>query len=123
MTSHNQAIQENSNDFLGTVEIAPKVVESIAAEAARQIKGVKAIRFAKGRFHDIFARESGIILRQDDNGQILLETFVEIEHGKSVPEVAQALQQHISEQVYFMADVQLDGVNVHVVNLYMEPVK
>lgn len=123
MTSHNQAIQENSNDFLGTVEIAPKVVESIAAEAVRQVKGVKTLRTAKGRFQDFFGRESGIILRQDEAGQILLEAFVEIEHGKSAPEVAQALQQHISEQVYFMADVQLDGVNIHVVNFYLEPVK
>lgn len=120
MTSLNQAESANSYDALGTIEIAPTVVESIAANATRQVEGVRAIRSMKGRFQDIFSKESGILLYQNATDEVLLEVFVEIKYGLSVPQVAQTLQQHLSEQIYFMTDIKLDAVNVHVVNLYIE---
>lgn len=118
MTNNNPVIDKMPMDALGSVEIAPQVIETIAAEAARQVKGVRAIRSIKGRFQDLFSRESGIIMHQNNAGQLVLEIFVEIEHNINVPTAAMALQQHISEQIYFMTDVQLDLINIHVDNLY-----
>ena len=120
MANNNEAYKQNQLQSTGVIEIAPQVIENIAAATALQSEGVRAIKRANKTIQDVFQRDAGVILYQNDLNEMVLDMSVELYFGSAVIAVAQNIQTQVIDQVKFMTDITIDVVNVHVTNLSME---
>lgn len=108
---------------LGKVEIAPEVIEIIAGIAASEVDGLFAMRgnFASG-VAERFGRAThskGVKVELTDNG-ILIDIYVILYYGVSIPQVAQELQSSIRQTIKNMTALEIDEINIHVVGIQMD---
>lgn len=110
-------IMLNSDDqSLGTIKVAPRVIETIAGIAANEVDGVAKMHGTKsmgsllGGYKD---RRQGIHLAKEDDS-LDVEVGVYVNYGVSVPKVAAEIQDKIKSQVALMTDLTVDTVNVHI---------
>ncbi|GGP16036.1 Asp23/Gls24 family envelope stress response protein [Oceanobacillus neutriphilus] len=111
------------DDSLGSVQIVPQVLEVIAGIAATEVDGVKSMHgnFATG-VAEKFGKKShgkGVRVELTENGAII-DIYVILKFGKSIPEVATKLQTNIKQNVHTMTSIQVEEVNVHVAGIQME---
>lgn len=102
---------------LGTIEIAPEVIESIAGIAAAHVKGFYP---AEG----IFVSSMNSLLRKDklavgvtlteSEGLYNVDVYGAVDYGVSVPKIALALQEKIKEQLLFSCELEINQVNIHI---------
>lgn len=103
---------------LGKIKIVPRVLEIIASIAAVQVKGVNRMRgsFATG-VNELFGRKEfgkGIRLSFDQHHGLMVDIYVYINYGYSVPKIALKIQDRVKQQLLFMTDLRVSAVNVHV---------
>jgi uncharacterized alkaline shock family protein YloU len=108
---------------LGKVEIAPEVIEVITGIAATEVDGLFAMRgnFASGvveRFGKK-ALSKGVKVELTDSG-ILIDLYVVLNFGVSIPKVAEALQSNIRQTLKNMTALEIDEINIHVVGIQMD---
>lgn len=108
---------------LGKVEIAPEVIEVITGIAASEVEGISSMR---GSFaSDVverFGRKShskGVKVELT-NHEIIIDLYVVIDFGISIPKVAEELQTNIRQTLKNMLALEVSEVNVHVVGIQME---
>lgn len=116
-------VNMSENTGLGTVEIAPEVIEVIAGIAASEVDGLANMRgnFATGVVEK-FGKKShskGVKVELAEDG-ILIDVYVVLDFGVSIPEVAQKIQSNIRQTLKTMTSLDISEVNVHVVGLQME---
>ncbi|MEN2766027.1 Asp23/Gls24 family envelope stress response protein [Ornithinibacillus xuwenensis] len=116
-------VNVSDNSGLGKVEIAPEVIEVIAGIAASEVDGLSTMRgnFATGVVEK-FGKKShskGVKVELTDEG-ILIDLFVVLKFGVSIPEVAQKIQANIRQTLKNMTSLEIAEVNVHVVGVQME---
>ncbi|OZU90006.1 Asp23/Gls24 family envelope stress response protein [Virgibacillus indicus] len=121
--SEQPLLNVSEDTSLGKVEIAPEVIEVIAGIAAAEVDGLFAMRgnFASGVVEK-FGKKShskGVKVELTDNG-ILIDLFVVLNFGVSIPEVAQNLQSNIRQTLKSMTALEIDEINVHVVGIQMD---
>lgn len=112
-----------SNTELGIVEIAPEVIEVITGIAASEVEGISAMRgnFAAGVV-ERFGKKShskGVKVELTDTG-ILIDLYVVLDFGVSIPKTAEQLQTNIRQTIKNMTALDINEVNVHVVGIKME---
>lgn len=61
----------------------------------------------------------GARVRRDDS-EIAIDVKIDLKYGYSVPEVAMKVQQKVKEQIFFMTDLVVQEVNVHVASIQTE---
>lgn len=108
---------------LGKVEIAPEVIEVITGIAATEVDGLFAMRgnFATGvveRFGKK-AHSKGVKVELSESG-ILIDLFVVLNFGVSIPQVAEKLQSNIRQTLKNMTALEIDEINIHVVGIQMD---
>lgn len=108
---------------LGTVEIAPEVIEVIAGIASAEVDGLFAMRgnFASGvaeRFGKK-AHNKGVKVELNEDG-IKIDLYVILHFGVSIPEVAQNLQTNIRQTLKSMTALEIAEVNIHVVGMQID---
>ncbi|GIO23172.1 Asp23/Gls24 family envelope stress response protein [Oceanobacillus sp. J11TS1] len=113
----------SEDDSLGSVQIVPEVIEVIAGIAATEVNGVKSMHgnFATG-VAEKFGKKShskGVRVELTDEGAII-DIYVILQFGTSIPEVATKLQTAIKQNVNTMTSIQVGEVNVHVVGVQMD---
>ncbi len=111
---------------LGQVEIAPEVIEVIASLAASEVDGVNSMRgnFASGMVEKFGIKNHGKGVRVElDGEQIVLDVFVTIKYGESIPEVAENIQDNIRQTIMTMTGLEVKEVNVHIVGISFEKEK
>ncbi|WP_106497182.1 Asp23/Gls24 family envelope stress response protein [Lentibacillus sp. Marseille-P4043] len=119
-----QPLLDVSDDAsLGTVEIAPEVIEVITGIAASEVEGISSMRgnFATGVV-ERFGKKShskGVKVELTDTG-ILIDLYVVLNFGVSIPEIAQKLQTNIRQTLKNMTALEIAEINVHVVGIQME---
>ncbi|WP_096270552.1 Asp23/Gls24 family envelope stress response protein [Paucisalibacillus globulus] len=116
-------VNMSENTGLGKVEIAPEVIEVIAGIAALEVEGLANMRgnFATGVV-ERFGKKShskGVKVELTDEG-ILIDLYVVLEFGVSIPEVAQKIQGNIRQTLKNMTSLEISEVNIHVVGLQMD---
>ena len=114
--------QTVSFDNHGEINITTGVLEDIAAKAASEVEGVliQAPKREAGKFFRI--QGTGVLAKmRQEAGRILLDISVRIAYGQSVPQVAQAIQEKVKEQILFMTDLVVNEVNVHILSIETEP--
>lgn len=111
---------------LGKVEIAPDVIEIIAGIAASEVEGISSMR---GSFaSDVVERfgkksHSKGVKVELTNQDIIIDLFVVIDFGVSIPKVAEKLQTNIRQTLKNMIALDVSEINVHVVGIQMEQEK
>ncbi|GAA0443666.1 fatty acid biosynthesis protein YqhY [Lentibacillus halophilus] len=121
--SEQPLLNVSDDESLGTVEIAPEVIEVITGIAASEVKGVSEMRgnFATGVVERFGKKSHGKGVKVDltENG-ILIDLFVVLNFGVSIPKTAQELQENIRHTLKTMTALEMDEINVHVVGIQME---
>lgn len=117
MAEDNYIVLASDEPSLGTVQIAPEVIEVIIGIAARKVDGVYSMRGTlANNFSELFGRQSrgkGVRLNQDEQG-LKVDVYAYLNYGVSVPKVAEQIQEKVKQQVMFMTNLTLDQVDVHV---------
>jgi uncharacterized alkaline shock family protein YloU len=111
---------------LGKVEIAPEVIEVIAGIAATEIEGVAAMRgnFAAGVVERLGKKNHGKGVKVElTNEGIVVDVYVLMYFGISIPSVAQRIQDNIRQALLTMTGLDLKEVNVHVVGVTFDTQK
>ncbi len=108
---------------LGKVEIAPGVIEIITGIAASEVEGISSMRgsFASDVVEK-FGKKShskGVKVELKDNN-IMIDLYVVIDFGVSIPKVAEKLQTNIRQTLKNMIALEVSEINVHVVGIQME---
>ncbi|MBD8087897.1 Asp23/Gls24 family envelope stress response protein [Limosilactobacillus sp. c11Ua_112_M] len=117
MAEDSKIILSSEDQSLGTIEVAPRVVEIIAGVAASEIDGVsKMYGSLANSFGELLGRSDqrrGVKLTsQNDNLTIDIDVY--IDYGVSVPKLAVKIQDRVKQQVTLMTDLNVSEVNIHV---------
>lgn len=117
---------DNENLELGQVKISDDVIIIIAGIAAGSVKGVSTARtgMAEG-ISNLFSKNNyskGIKVEINEN-TVVLDIFINVEYGYKISEVAKEVQAAVKKEVETMTDMNVAGVNVHVLNITQEKIK
>lgn len=121
--AENELLHVGEATPLGKVEIAPDVLEVIASNATSEIAGVSSMR---GNFATDVAERLGkkayskgikVELTED---AVLIDVFIVMEYGYSIPKVAEKIQLNIRQTIENMTGIHTKEVNVHIVGVQME---
>ncbi|GGF08325.1 hypothetical protein GCM10010954_03480 [Halobacillus andaensis] len=118
-----QLLNVTEGSTLGNVEIAPEVIEVIAGIAVSEVAGVAAMRgnFATGVVERLGKKShgKGVKVELDEEG-ILIDAYVVMDYGISIPETAQKIQDNTRQALKNMTALEIKEINVHVVGVQME---
>ena len=89
----------------GRATIAPENLESYAADAAREVEGVR------GLVDSTLPRHKGVRV-VDDGGRVRVELHVAVDWGASIPKVGREVQRRVGAYLQQMANVEPDAVDV-----------
>jgi uncharacterized alkaline shock family protein YloU len=90
----------------GRASISSDIVASYAADAAREVPGVRRL------VESHQPRHRGVRVSDDDGGRVGLELHLEVEWGAAIPEVAREVQARVREYLGRMADLEPTAVDV-----------
>jgi len=113
----------SEDQTMGTVRIAPEVIEVITGIAASEVKGLYAMRgnFASGvaeRFGKTDHSKGVKVVLEEDG--IVIDLYAILHFGLSIPKVAQDLQTRIRETLQSTTGLNIREINVHVVGMKLE---
>ncbi len=122
--SENKVLEMNQgHSSLGKVEIAPEVIEVIASIASSEVEGVASMRgnFASGVVEKLGKKNhgKGVKVELTDDG-IIVDVYVVMIFGVSIPKVAQNIQDNIRQALMTMTALEVDEVNIHVVGVQFD---
>jgi uncharacterized alkaline shock family protein YloU len=125
--NENQILEMNTESTgLGKVEIAPEVIEIITGIAASEVDGVTQMRsnFASGVVERLGKKNHGKGVKVDlsDDG-IVIDVFLIMKFGVSIPEVAGNVQDNIRQTLLNMTALEMKEINIHVVGVQFETQK
>jgi uncharacterized alkaline shock family protein YloU len=89
----------------GEATISADILASYAADAAREVAGVR------GLAESHLPGRRGVRIASVDGG-VRIELHLEVEWGAAIPEVGQLVQEQVRQYLERMADVELTGVDV-----------
>lgn len=114
------------SEVLGEIEVSAQVLEVIAGIATSEVPGV----------HENFKSFSNDFLNYSPNreyrrgmnltiedGKFIVDAYVNIYYGVNVPEIAHKIQKNVRDQIYFMTEIEIEEVNVHIVKIIPEKMK
>jgi len=84
----------------GQASISTEILGRYAADAAREIAGVRDV-----------PKRRGVKVRESD-GKIRVELHLAVDWGASIPEVGRGVQERVREYLQRMADVEAASVSV-----------
>lgn len=117
MAEDSKIILSSEDQSLGTIEVAPRVVEIIVGVAASEIDGVsKMYGSLANSFGELLGRSDqrrGVKLT-NQNENLTIDIDVYIDYGVSVPKLAAKIQDRVKQQVTLMTDLNVSEVNIHV---------
>lgn len=108
---------------LGKVEIAPEVIEVITGIAASEVEGVSSMRgsFASDVVEKFGKKSHSKGVKVElTNHEIIIDLYVVVNFGVSIPKVAEKLQTNIRQTLKNMIALDASEINVHVVGIQME---
>ena len=98
---------ENNN--LGQVKISNEVIVTIAGLAALEVENVETIT----TITDKLLKNNGVKIQIDEE-QIILDIYVNIEFGESIPDTAFKIQENVKNTVETMTGLEVSQVNIQV---------
>lgn len=108
------------NNPLGEIKVSAEVLEVIIGIATLECNGVYGMK--KNFSSDLRSmlgrneHSRGVSLEADEFS-ISVDVYCYFKYGVNVPKVAKEIQMNVKEQVYYMTEVELDEVNVHILGI------
>ena len=108
---------------LGNIRIADDVVKTIAAKAATDVEGI--YKLAGGVVDEVSKmlgkkRPTNGVKVEVGEVECSIEIYVVVKYGYKIPEVAEAVQKAVLEEVSNLSGLKVVEVNVYVQNVKME---
>ena len=117
MISHNNYGFSQVN---GEVLLSEEILLSVIKLATKEINGVSTL-YKKTHFNTLFKKYAnsyyrGVKVHKTKNG-LVIDVYVNILYGSSVPEIAQKVQENIKNGIASMMDMPIGTVNVNVMGV------
>lgn len=116
LTKTDQLMKNN-----GSITCDRSILASIIVLATGEVAGVARISTSSFRasIKKFFCRNffEGVQIKFNSNGTLVVNVYIDIVFGHSVPEVAFRVQENIKSGVASMVEVKTARINVHVVNV------
>ncbi|MDR0293141.1 MAG: Asp23/Gls24 family envelope stress response protein [Oscillospiraceae bacterium] len=106
----------------GTIRISEDVVAAISSQAASEVDGVTLMTAAGSGMTDLIGKKQGnkgIKITLEEN-RIHVDVYLLTAYGKSIPAVAQKVQERIASSLQSMTGLTVGCVNVHVGGVIFE---
>lgn len=114
-------MEEYGSSNEGSLKISEEVISTIAGMAASEINGVAGLSQRpnpdlKGILHGVHAKKnvSKAIRLEVQEGDAVIDVFVNLFMGTKIPEVAAEIQSRVKDAVQNMTGITVSKVNVHV---------
>ncbi|MBD2847294.1 Asp23/Gls24 family envelope stress response protein [Paenibacillus sp. IB182496] len=108
---------------MGTIQIAPEVIEVIAGLATVEVKGVAGMSggFAGG-IAELLGRKNLSKGVKVDVGQreAAVDVSIIVEYGNRIPEIAAEIQRNVKRSIEMMTGLLVVEVNVHIHDVYFK---
>lgn len=116
--------EQGMNNELGAIKISDEVIAVSAGKAAMETEGIYSLA---GGFTDAFSenilRKStdarGIRISRDED-EILIDLYLIVRYGISIPSVAWDVQEKVKQVVETLTGLQVSAVNIHVQGIHFE---
>ena len=111
---------ENEIVNKGKLTCNKKILCSIVSLATREIGGVSSLKSNfKSKFLNLFSSEKvpGVLIKFNPNGNVIVDVYITVENGCSIPDVAYRVQENIKNNIASMVDMRTSKVNVHIVGV------
>jgi len=116
-------IAEYEKTDVGTIQIAPEVIEVIAGLATIEVKGVAGMSggFAGG-IAELLGRKNlskGVKVEVGQR-EAAIDVSIIIEYGNKIPELSLEIQRNVKRSIEMMTGLQVVEVNVHIHDVYFK---
>jgi uncharacterized alkaline shock family protein YloU len=95
----------------GQASISPEILASYAADAAREVEGVRDL------VESHLPPRKGVRIATADDGRVTVELQLALHWGSSAPDVGREVQARVREYLARMADLEPIAVNVVVAEI------
>ena len=108
------------NNNLGDIKISDDVVASIAGLAAMEVDGISSIA---GNITSDIVRRLGIknhsmgIKLEITDGSVLIDLYVNLRYGFSIPNVMSQVQDRVKSAIESMTGLKTTAVNIHIIGI------
>jgi uncharacterized alkaline shock family protein YloU len=108
---------------IGTIQIAPEVIEIIAGMAAMDVNGVAGMSGGiGGGIAQLLGRKNltkGVKVEVGDK-KAVVDVSIIVEYGHRIPELAYVVQQNVKNAINSMTALEVIEVNVHIHNVHFK---
>lgn len=113
----------DKNNPLGEIKVSIDVIEVIVGIATFEVDGVYGMQAnLSSDIRTIFGRSEhskGVFLNADEYG-VSVDVYCYFNYGVNVPKVANEIQENVKNQVYYMTEIELNEVNIHIAGIIPE---
>jgi uncharacterized alkaline shock family protein YloU len=117
----NTELADHSPTELGTIQIAPEVLETIAGLASIEIDGVAEMSGGiVGGISGLLGMKSltrGVKVQIGPN-ETIIDVSIVIEYGYRIPDVSRQIQQSVHQAIYNMTGIHVSAVHIHIESVH-----
>jgi uncharacterized alkaline shock family protein YloU len=117
----NTGLTDHSTTELGTIQIAPEVLETIASLASIEIDGVAEMSSGiVGGISELLGMKSltrGVKVQIGTN-ETVIDVSIVIEYGYRIPDVSRQIQQSVRQAIYNMTGIHVSAVHIHIESVH-----
>ncbi|MEX2415967.1 MAG: Asp23/Gls24 family envelope stress response protein [Paenibacillaceae bacterium] len=122
----NTVLADHSTTELGTIQIAPEVLEIIAGLATIEIDGVAEMSGGiVGGISELLGLKSltrGVKVQVGTN-ETIIDVSIIIEYGYRIPDVCRQIQQSVQQAVYSMTGIHVSTVHINIESVHFNEVE
>ena len=113
---------KNQETSTGKITLDRKILTSIINLAAKEINGVERVsNTARPWYKKLFNRyDDGVYIKFEKNGTLLVDVYLTILIGYSVPDIAYRVQENIRNSLATMVALKPLKINIHILNVECE---
>ncbi len=109
--------KEETNN--GKITLDRKILVSIINLAAKEINGVQSVtNSARPWIKKVFNKyDDGVEIKFEKNGALIIDVYINVYIGVSVPDIAYRVQENIRNSLATMVALKPLKINIHVINV------
>jgi uncharacterized alkaline shock family protein YloU len=119
-------LTNQSTHELGAIQIAPEVLETIAALATMEIDGVAELSGGiVGGISDLLGMKSitrGIKVQIGTN-ETIIDVSIAVHYGYRIPDVSREIQNSVQLAIYNMTGIHVTAVHIHIESVQINEAK
>ncbi|MDR1668572.1 MAG: Asp23/Gls24 family envelope stress response protein [Oscillospiraceae bacterium] len=113
MSEHKESVIREEQ---GTIRISEDVVTAIIAQAASEVDGVCLMTASGSGVGDLIGKKpssKGVKILMDGT-RVQADIYILVSYGKSIPNLAQKVQERVVSSLQSMTGLQAGDVNIHI---------